>query len=59
MEKNWVKLKEACEFLCIKSSTCHQKIRTDKDFPVPAKIGGLLLFRVNELEEYLEKKRIK
>ena len=59
MDKSWVKLKEACEFLCIKPSTLHQKMRTDKDFPVCAKIGGLLLFKYSELEEYLEKKRIK
>ncbi len=59
MNTVYLKIKEVSDFIRIKSSTIHQKIRTDKDFPRPCKVGNLLLFKKSELEEYMEKKRIK
>lgn len=59
MEKIYLKIKEVSDLIRLKSSTIHCKVKSDKNFPKPFKLGGILLWRKDELENYVETQRIK
>ncbi len=58
MDKIYLTIKEVSDLIRLKSSTIHAKVKGDKNFPKPFKLG-ILLWRKDELENYVETQRIK
>ena len=57
IDRTYVDLETACNYLCIAKATMYQKTHL-KTIPF-YKIGRKILFKVSELETYVENSRVK